>query len=137
MTLMETTGAGTCFDEYPVSLISEASIEHLGNLTRGAKRFEAKRFRPTFLLDGCQIHEEDSWLGSAVRIGDRLQVRLVARDPRCAITTLDPSTGERDFDTLRLILRYRPNPRAAYFGVYGIVEVPGVVSVGDEVSLTM
>ena len=64
-------------------------------------------------------------------------MRLIARDPRCAITTLDPSTGNRDFDTLRLILSYRPSVRAAYFGVYGVVESPGTVSVGDEVTLTI
>ena len=135
LTLMKAEGAGACFDEYPVSVMSQASIDLLSGLTRGAKTFEVERFRPTLLLDGCGPHEEDSWLGAGIRIGDRLRLRLISRDPRCAITTLDPASGERDFDTLRLILSYRPNPRAAYFGVYGIVETPGVVSVGDEVEL--
>ena len=94
-----------------------------------------ERFRPTFLIDGCEPHEEDAWLGRGLSMGDQLQVRLVSPDPRCAITTLDPDTGERDFDTLRLILSYRPSPRAAYFGTYGIVEVPGTVRVGDEVAV--
>lgn len=135
--LMESAGPGTCFDEYPVSIISQASIDYLAGLTGGAKSFEAERFRPTLLLDGCQPHEEDSWLGKGLRIGERLRLRLVARDPRCAITTLDPTTGERDFDTLRLILSYRPSVRAAYFGVYGIVELPGTVEIGDEVHVTI
>lgn len=135
--LFESDNAGTCFDEYPVSVISQASIDYLTGLTGGAKSFEAERFRPTLLLEGCEPHEEDTWLGKGIRIGERLRMRLIARDPRCAITTLDPSTGDRDFDTLRLILSYRPSVRAAYFGVYGIVESPGTVSVGDEVSLTM
>lgn len=135
--LFESSNPGTCFDEYPVSIISQASIDYLTGLTGGSKSFESERFRPTILLDGCKPHEEDSWLGKGVRIGERLRLRLVARDPRCAITTLDPSTGERDFDTLRLILSYRPSVRAAYFGVYGIVELPGTVAVGDEISITM
>ena len=135
--LFESDRAGLCFDEYPVSIISKASIDYLTGLTDGAKSFEAERFRPTFLLEGCEPHEEDSWLGKGVRIGERLRLRLVARDPRCAITTLDPSTGERDFDTLRLILSYRPSVRAAYFGVYGIVESPGTVTVGDEIEVTI
>ena len=135
--LFESDKAGACFDEYPVSIISQASIDHLTGLTGGRKTFEAERFRPTLLLDGCEPHEEDTWLGKGVRIGERLRLRLISRDPRCAITTLDPATGERDFDTLRLILSYRPSARAAYFGVYGIVESPGTVSVGDKVSLTM
>lgn len=134
--LFESVKAGACFDEYPVSIISQASIDFLTGLTGGAKSFEAERFRPTLLLDGCDPHEEDTWLGKGVRIGERLRLRLISRDPRCAITTLDPATGARDFDTLRLILSYRPSVRAAYFGVYGIVESPGTVVLGDEISLT-
>ena len=135
--LFESDKVGACFDEYPVSIISQASIDYLTGLTGGAKSFEAERFRPTLLLDGCEPHEEDTWLGKGVLIGERLRLRLIARDPRCAITTLDPSTGQRDFDTLRLILSYRPSVLAAYFGVYGIVESPGTVAVGDEVCLTI
>ena len=133
LTLMKTRDVGACFDEYPVSVLSQASIDYLTGLTGGTQSFRVERFRPTFLIDGCGPHEEDSWLGRGLRIGDQLQVRLVSPDPRCAITTLDPKTGERDFDTLRLILSYRPSPRAAYFGTYGIVEAPGTVRAGDEV----
>ena len=66
-------------------------------------------------------------------MGPDLVIQIIARDPRCVITTLDPETGERDIDTLRLILSYRPNARAPYFGVYGVVVRPGVVTVGDQV----
>ena len=135
LTLMKPDDPGACFDEYPVSLISEASIANLSDHTNGAKRFEARRFRPTLLIGGCDAHEEDDWLGKGLAVGERLRLRVVARDPRCAITTLDPDTGERDFDTLRLILGFRPSRRAAYLGVYGIVEVPGEVSVGDDIRI--
>ena len=133
LTLMKTRNVGASFDEYPVSVLSQASIDYLTGLTGGAKSFQVERFRPTFLIDGSEPHEEDTWLGHGIKIGEQLQIRLVSRDPRCAITTLDPKTGERDFDTLRLILSYRPSPRAAYFGTYGIVEVPGKARVGDAV----
>ena len=135
LALMKTKDVGACFDEYPVSVLSQASIDYLTGVTGGAQSFRVERFRPTFLIDGCGAHEEDTWLGRGLSIGDQLQVRLVSPDPRCAITTLDPETGERDFDTLRLILSYRPSPRAAYFGTYGIVEVPGTVRSGDEVAV--
>ena len=123
-----------CYDEYPVSLLSQASVEELSRQSRlGEMPLDTRRFRPTFLLVGCEAHEEDGWLGGVIQIGDAVRLRVVARDPRCAIATHDPQTGERDFDTLRLILGYRPHPRAAYFGVYGIVEHPGQVSLGDMV----
>lgn len=124
---------GQCYDEYPVSLISQASIDFLSKQSADGMVFESKRFRPNFLLAGCDPHQEDSWLGDVIRIGPELLVQVVARDPRCAITTHDPETGEQDTDTLRLLLSYRPNTRFPYFGVYGVVVRPGEVSLGDQV----
>ena len=124
------------YDEYPMSLMSQASIDYLGRQCGDAPEsptFEGRRFRPNFLLNGCEPHQEDGWIGGVIRVGIELLVQVVARDPRCAITTHSPDTGERDADTLRLILNYRPNPRAPYFGVYGVVVRPGAVSLGDHV----
>lgn len=125
---------GASYDEFPISVMSQATIDHLSGLTNGEKTFDSRRFRPNLLLSGGEAHQEDEWVGQSIRIGRQLRLRLVSRDPRCAITTLDPLTGERDFDTLRLIISYRPNLRAAYLGVYAIVEQPGTVAVGDEVT---
>jgi hypothetical protein len=124
-----------CYDEYPVSLLSQASLRQLDEQQDGGGSFGSERFRPNFLLAGCEAHEEDSWLGEVVAIGPALRLRVIAMDPRCAITTHSPATGERDIDTLRLILRYRPNRRAAFFGVYAIVERTGAVSLGDAVAV--
>jgi uncharacterized protein YcbX len=132
--LIKTDNPGESYDEYPISLLSQASIDYLGSQANGDRDFGVKRFRPNFLIDGCSPHEEDSWLGGLVQIGPELRLRLVARDPRCAITTLDPETGQRDFDVPRLVLSYRPDARP-YFGVYGAVENTGAVSVGDAVEL--
>ena len=126
---------GRCYDEFPVSILSQASVDTLGKLWSGVETIGSKRFRPNFLLAGCQPHEEDDWLGRAIQVGDELLMRIISRDPRCAITTHDPETGATDVDTLRLILSYRPHPGAPYFGVYGIVERPGDVSVGDQVTI--
>ena len=135
--LVKPDDVGLSFDEYPISLLSQASIDLLSQKTGGTKEFEGRRFRPNFLLEGCSPHEEDFWLGGVVAIGPELRLRLVAPDPRCAITTVDPDAGQRDFDTPRLLLTYRPAARAPYFGVYGVVETPGVVSVGDEVEVVV
>ena len=133
--LVKTEAAGLSFDEYPMSLLSQAAIDLLCQLTEGAKEFEARRFRPNFLLGDCSPHEEDSWLGGVVGIGPEVRLRVVAPDPRCAITTIDPDTGQRDFDVPRFLLAYRPSARAPYFGVYGAVESTGTVRVGDSVEV--
>ncbi len=131
--LVRSDHPGQCYDEYPVTVLSQASVELLGTVAGPDIVVQGNRFRPNFLLSGCEPHEEDTWINDIISIGEELRLRVVSRDPRCAITTLDPSTGERDLDTLRMILSYRPSPVAAYFGVFGIIEHPGAVSLGDEV----
>mgnify|MGYP002019084671 CR=1 FL=1 len=133
--LVRSNQPGQCYDEYPISLVSEASVLGLRRRAPPSVVLDSRRFRPNFVLGGCQLHEEDEWLGGLVRIGEDLVLRLVARDPRCAITTHDPTTGDTDLDTLGLILSYRPSQRVPYFGVYGIVERPGRVTVGDTVEV--
>jgi uncharacterized protein YcbX len=132
--LVRSDHAGQVYDEYPLSVLSQASVGVLRQLAGPGTLPEGRRFRPNFLLSGCEPHQEDTWIGDVIHIGEDLQIRVVARDPRCAVTTLDPDTGERDVDTLRMILSYRPSRIAAYFGVFGVVENPGTVSLGDVVS---
>ena len=124
------------FDEFPVSVLSRASVERLSSEMGMSDDdcLATDRFRPTLLLDGCETHEEDGWMNRPIAVGDAV-VRILAPDPRCAIIDQDPVTGETDTDAVKSILSYRPNALAAYFGVYGIVEKPGAVSVGDAVRI--
>ena len=135
VTVVRSDAPGQGYDEYPVSLVSQASLAYLSHQAGETVPFDSRRFRPNLLLRGCTPHQEDEWLGGVIQIGPEVRLHVMARDPRCAIVTLDPTTGQRTIDTLRLILRYRPSPRAAYFGVYGIVEHPGRVTVGDAVTV--
>ena len=117
-----------------VSLVSDGSLVELGRQAGGA--VDGRRFRMTFELSGCRPHEEDEWLGRRVRVGDAV---VVPREPvgRCAVTTLDPETGARDLDTLRLISGYRGlrDGESIDFGVCGEIARPGRVRVGDPVEL--
>ena len=124
------------FDEFPVSVLSRASVSRLSSEMGMSddQCLATDRFRPTLLLDGCDPHQEDGWMNRPITVGDAV-VRILAPDPRCAIIDQDPVTGETDADAVKSILGYRPNALAAYFGVYGIVEKPGAVSVGDAVRI--
>ena len=133
--LVQARQPGECFDEYPISLLSNASVDGLKQRPGVGGDVDERRFRPNFLLAGCQAHEEDGWMGMRLQVGAGLILSVVAPDPRCAITTLNPDTGQADLDTPSLIKEYRPSAGAAYFGVYAIVERPGQVSVGDPVTL--
>src|SRR3989442_428915 len=97
---------------------------------------DGRRFRMLFTLAGCEAHEEDGWNGRLLRVGDAV-LRAGGPIERCAVTTRDPDTGERDLDTLRLIRDYRgvSDRQAVDFGVYADVVEPGRVRTGDPVEL--
>jgi uncharacterized protein YcbX len=116
----------------PVTFVSDGSLARLAQAA-GRDEVDARRFRMLFELDGCSAHEEDTWDGLVFEIGSAV-VRVGGPVDRCAVTTRDPETGERDLDTLRLLKEYRGQREedgAVLFGVYATIERPGVVRVGD------
>lgn len=119
----------------PVTIVSHGSRRALEEAAGEA--VDLRRFRMLLEIDGCEPHEEDGWEGSLVRIGD-VVLRMGGPVARCAMTTRDPETGERDLDTLRFIRGYRgqrDTDGAILFGVYADVEQPGTVRTGDRVEL--
>lgn len=124
--------AGDGVDVRPLTLVSLASIQELAR-HGGVDQLDPRRFRMTIEIDGVEPHEEDTWSGRQLRVGDAL---LLVGDPvpRCVVTTRDPDTGERDFPTLATIRRYRGLRHGAIcFGVYASVLEPGTARVGDPV----
>jgi uncharacterized protein YcbX len=116
----------------PVTLVSDGSLARLAR-EAGRHEVDARRFRMLFQLEGCEPHEEDTWEGALFEIGSAA-VRVGGPVDRCAVTTRDPDTGERDLDTLRLLKDYRgqrESDGAVLFGVYATIERPGLVRVGD------
>jgi uncharacterized protein YcbX len=122
-------------DIRPVTLVSLASVDELSRRGGAPERVAPGRFRMLFELDECGPHEEDSWNGRRLAIGQAV-VRIGDPVPRCVVTTQDPTTGLRDFPTLAVIKQYRGVVDGGLnFGVYGDVQTPGVVRMGDEARL--
>lgn len=116
----------------PVTLVSDGSLARLAR-EAGRESIDARRFRMLLELEGCDEHEEDTWNGGRFTAGEAV-LRVGGPVDRCAVTTRDPDTGERDLDTLRLLKDYRgqrESDGAVLFGVYAYVERPGVVRVDD------
>ena len=117
-----------------VSVVSSGTLDRLAR-EAGESTIDGRRFRMLFGIDGVEAHEEDGWVGRRVAFGDAI-VRFQALVGRCAVTTHDPDTGVRDLDTLRILSGYRSQVESDEplpIGVWGGVEQPGRVRVGDPV----
>jgi uncharacterized protein YcbX len=117
-----------------VSIVSLAGLELLAR-EAGVERVDPRRFRMLFTLDGAEANVEDGWIGRRVAVGEAI-VAVHGLVGRCAVTGQDPSTGVKDLDTLRVLRRYRPaveGEEPLPMGVFGGVEQPGRVRVGDPV----
>ena len=120
--------------EAGVSCVSTAALDGLAH-EAGVGSVDGRRFRMLFGIEGVEAHAEDGWLGRRVAFGDAV-VRLEGLVGRCVVTSKSPDTGLKDLDTLRTIKRYRPDvdgEEPIPFGVYGSVEQPGRVRIGDGV----
>jgi uncharacterized protein len=127
--------AGDALDVRPVTLVSLESVAELAKQGGRDGPLDPGRFRMTIEIEGVsRPHEEDSWAGRRVRVGD-VVLRVGDPVPRCVVTTLDPATGRRDFPTLRVIRDYRGvnADNSLEFGVYAEVVEPGEARVGDPV----
>jgi uncharacterized protein len=116
------------FDTFPLSMISTQTVDRLGRMVDA--ELTSLRFRPNLVVDAGTDFAEEAWLGRVLRVGG-LRMRVDSRDRRCAVTTVDPVTLEKNPDVLRVIARERDN----HLGVYGTTVEPGSVAVGDPVVL--
>jgi hypothetical protein len=117
----------------PATLVSDGSLDALGAVL-GVGDVDARRFRMLIELEGGGPHEEDTWVGGRIGLGETV-LEISAPVARCAMTTHDPDTGLRDYDTLRAIKGYRGqvDGKDIMFGVKAQVVTPGVIRLGDEV----
>jgi uncharacterized protein YcbX len=121
--------------EAAATLLGTASLDAFAAAAGLDGRPDARRFRMLLGVDGIEAHEEDGWLGCRVRVGEAVVVPR-GNVGRCAVTSYDPDSCERDLDTLRVLRDYRARVLTTEplpFGVWGEVVEPGRVAVGDPV----
>lgn len=119
-------------DAAPVHLVTTASLAAAGGWLDG--EIDRRRFRANLIVetaDGAPFAEAE-WVGGTIAFGDGGPVlQIVSPTERCAVTTFDPDTLDRDPRVLAALTRHRDN----LFGVYARVRRPGWVAVGDAVRL--
>jgi uncharacterized protein YcbX len=128
-------GAGLDRGRGAVTLLSTASLGALRAAADADDPVDPRRFRMLFGVDGVGPHEEDTWLGRRVRVGDAVVVPQ-GNVGRCLVTSRDPDTGEQTLATLDVLAAYRGEIETTEplpFGVWAEVAEPGRVRLGDAV----
>lgn len=129
LTLMRSERAMT--DCRPFSMFSLQSARQLAEET--ATPTDKRRFRANVYVDlmSGKGFAENEFIGRSLRIGPKVIVTILERDPRCMMITLDPDTGEKT----PAILKKVAQAHDGMAGVYGAVMVEGMLHKGDSVEL--
>ncbi len=127
LTLMRSERALT--DCRPVSIFSLQSARQLAEETDTP--VDKRRFRANIYVDltSAEGFAENEFVGRSVQIGPKVVVRILERDPRCMMITLDPDTGEKTPTLLKKVAQAHDGMA----GVYGAVLVEGTLRKGDPV----
>ena len=115
----------------PLSIFALQSVKKLGEET-GVK-VDKRRFRANVYVDltNADGFAEDQFVGKTLRIGSKVVVSVLERDPRCMMITLDPDTAEKSPAILKAVAQ----AHEGMAGVYGAVLMEGVIRKGDAVEL--
>jgi uncharacterized protein YcbX len=115
----------------PLSILAVQSARKLGEET--GITVDKRRFRANVYLDlaSSEGFAEDEFVGRSVRIGPKVVISILERDPRCMMITLDPDTGEKEPALLKKVAQ----AHSGMAGVYGAVLVEGTLHKGDSVEL--
>jgi uncharacterized protein YbjT (DUF2867 family) len=70
-------------------------------------------------------------VGRTLRIGPKVVISVLERDPRCAMITIGPDTAAHNTAILGRVTKAHDGKA----GVYGAVLVEGVVRVGDDIEV--
>ena len=118
-------------DAFPVSIISLQTARTLGD--EAGVECDPRRFRANIYVDLASQSGfgEDELVGRSVRIGTDVVVRVIKRDTRCMMITIDPDTAARTPAILKTVAQ----AHSGAAGVYGDVVREGIVRAGDTVEL--
>lgn len=127
----------TFTDGYPYMILSEASLQDLnkrigGNSDEGLKM---NRFRPNFVVKGCDPYAEDTW--KKFQLGN-IVFHQAKPCVRCSMTTIEQETAQKHKaqEPLRTLQTYRRwGKEGVIFGMNIAAENTGDLRIGDELSI--
>jgi len=112
-----------------VSIIGLASVADVERVARAP--VDPLRFRANIYFAGGKPWEEFDWLDREIAIGD-VRLKVYKRIDRCAATTVNPATAERDLQIPRLLQQGFGHIDC---GVYAEILNAGEIAQGDALQL--
>lgn len=119
---------GHMFSDTARKVVSIIGLASLADVERVARQpVDPIRFRANLYFAGGTPWQEFDWLGRELTIGTA-RLRVLDKIDRCAATTVNPKTAERDLQIPRLLM---DGFRHIECGVYAQVLAPGEIAEGD------
>ena len=118
-------------DARPVSILGLSTVKALSAET--GMELDARRFRENFHVDWQDKRPffEDELVGEELQIGETVTLKVVKKDGRCMMITLDPDTAATSPQVLERLAR----EHRGCMGVYAAVLREGIVRVNDPIYL--
>jgi uncharacterized protein len=130
---------GSFFDLFPLSVLTTASLDRLGELEPESD-FDLRRFRMNVIVDTpASGFVENDWVGHSLAIGDDVRLGVALPDPRCVMPSLAQEGIERDPNVLKALAKHNrievAGLRFPCVGVYAVADATGAIRKDDRVSL--
>ena len=134
---------GGFFDFAPVHLITTASLAALSSAAPGAT-ISVERYRPNLVIETADstAFVENEWIGRRIRIGQSVELEIIAPTPRCAVPMLSHGVLPASPSAVRTVNKLNrvefpllgPG-RFPCLGVYATVLSSGHLQRGDVITL--
>ena len=115
----------------PLSLFSIQTVRQLER--ESGAPIDKRQFRANVYLDlpETAAFAEDEFVGRSLRLGAKVVARVIKRDGRCMMITLNPDTAEKSPEVLKTVAQKHEGKA----GLYAAVLTEGMVRKGDCVEL--
>ncbi len=96
---------GHNFTDVPAKFISILNLASVREVERVAgKSLDPLRFRANIHIEGAEPWAEFGWLGKTLQVDGTPAFRVAERIQRCAATSVNPQTAERDMNLPRILV---------------------------------
>ncbi|KAG5683174.1 hypothetical protein PVAND_012471 [Polypedilum vanderplanki] len=135
----ERMDTGSLHDETSYMLMNMGSFDDLNKWLE--KSVGPLQFRPNIVVSGADAWSEDKW--KFIKIGQEVIFKTIQPCTRCTITTIDPSTGERNKkeEPLRTLRKFRLfsniSHKCPVFGIHVGLRRAGTIRIGDNVYVSV